>query len=29
MTGQEALVILALKYKGDWDKMVQGVKAHE
>jgi predicted Rossmann fold nucleotide-binding protein DprA/Smf involved in DNA uptake len=29
MTGQEALVALALKYKGDWDKMVQGVKSHE
>jgi DNA processing protein len=29
MTGQEALVALALKYRGDWDKMVQGVKSHE
>ena len=29
MTGQEALVALALKYRGNWDKMVQGVKSHE
>jgi DNA processing protein len=29
MTGQEALVALALKYHGDWDKMVAGVKTHE
>jgi|LAHS01.1.fsa_nt_gb DNA processing protein len=29
MTGREALAYLALKYRGDWDKMVDGVKAHE
>ena len=29
MTGREALAYLALKYKGNWDKMVEGVKAHE
>jgi DNA processing protein len=29
MTGREALVYLSLKYKGDWDRMVQGVRSHE
>lgn len=29
MTGQQALVYLALKYKGDWDKMIQGIRNHE
>jgi DNA processing protein len=29
MTGRQALAYLALKYKGDWDKMIQGVRNHE
>jgi len=29
MTGREALIAIALKYQGDWDKMVAAVKAHE
>jgi len=29
MTGQQALVYLALKYRGDWDKMIRGIRNHE
>jgi DNA processing protein len=29
MTGRDALIYLSLKYAGDWEKMVNGVRTHE
>lgn len=29
MQGRDALVYLSIKYRGDWEKMVQGIRTHE
>jgi DNA processing protein len=29
MNGRDVLLYLSLKYKGDWEKMIQGIHAHE